>query len=92
MLVSRGRLRLTISVEEWITRSHAAPDIEFVPVDPWIGVRAGALADFPHRDPVDRIIVATALMLDATLITADARILEYPPVTSLWDRTGGVAT
>jgi PIN domain nuclease of toxin-antitoxin system len=30
-----------------------------------------------HGDPADRFIVATALMHDATLITADARLLRW---------------
>jgi PIN domain nuclease of toxin-antitoxin system len=86
MLVERDRLVLTVDVEEWIGRSHAAPELEFLPVDPWIAVRSVRLPGFPHRDPADRIIVATALTLEATLVTADARLLAYEPVETLWDR------
>ncbi|HKJ01025.1 MAG TPA: type II toxin-antitoxin system VapC family toxin [Longimicrobiales bacterium] len=84
MLVERGRLELTLDVEEWIGRSHAAPELDFVPVDPWIAVRSVRLGGFPHRDPADRIIVATALTHDATLVTADARLQGYDAVTTLW--------
>ena len=84
MLVERGRLELTLEVEEWVGRSHAAPEVEFLPVDPWIAVRSVRLAGFPHRDPADRIIVATALTHDATLVTADARLQGYEAVATVW--------
>ncbi|MHB1195045.1 MAG: PIN domain-containing protein [Longimicrobiales bacterium] len=41
--------------------------------------------DSPHRDPADRLIAATALLMGATLITADARLRAYEPLRSLWD-------
>ena len=39
-----------------------------------------AVADLPplHRDPFDRLLVAQALALDATLITTDRRLVAYP--------------
>lgn len=36
-----------------------------------------------HGDPVDRMLIAHALALDATLATADANIRRYP-VKTLW--------
>jgi PIN domain nuclease of toxin-antitoxin system len=56
-----------------------------VPIDKRIAVRAVHLADFPHSDPVDRMIVATALGMGATLLTADARLQAYPLVKTIWD-------
>jgi PIN domain nuclease of toxin-antitoxin system len=43
---------------------------------------AERLPDF-HRDPVDRMLIAHAIVGDFTLITADADIRRYP-VKSLW--------
>ena len=37
-----------------------------------------------HRDPADRIIVATARMNDCHIITADLKILYYPHVDTIW--------
>lgn len=85
MLVDRGRLELTLATEEWIGRSYAAPEIDFLPVDPWIAARSVSLAGFPHRDPADRMIAATALAHRATLVTADGRLLGYEPLTTVWD-------
>ena len=33
--------------------------------------------DFPHRDPADRMIVATALEAGARVVTGDRRILDH---------------
>ncbi len=46
-----------------------------IPVDGAIGIRANELEDF-HRDPADRIIVATALG-GHRLVTSDRRILDW---------------
>lgn len=85
MLVARGRLELTVDVEEWVRLSEAAPEIAFVPVDNRIALRAVALEGFPHRDPADRIVAATTLETDATLVTADARLRAYGPLPTVWD-------
>lgn len=85
MLVARGRLELTIDTAAWIAHAEAAPEIAFVPMDNRVALRAVHLDDFAHRDPADRIIVATALDLGATLITADARLRAYDALTTIWD-------
>lgn len=36
-----------------------------------------------HRDPLDRMLIAHAISLDLTLVTADKTIRRYP-VKSLW--------
>ncbi len=36
-----------------------------------------------HRDPFDRLLVAQALALDATLVTGDAALADYPCRTLL---------
>ncbi len=84
MLVARGRLKLTIPVEDWLAGVEALPFVRFIPVDNRIATRAVALEDFPHRDPADRMIVATALGLGATLVTADTRLRSYRAVESVW--------
>jgi PIN domain nuclease of toxin-antitoxin system len=85
MLVARKRLALTIDTSAWIAHVEALPFLSFIPVDDRIAVRAVQLEDFPHRDPADRMIVATALGLGATLLTADTRLRAYRPLRSTWD-------
>ncbi|MBZ0158222.1 MAG: type II toxin-antitoxin system VapC family toxin [Alphaproteobacteria bacterium] len=84
MLSSRGRLELTIDVDDWIAAAESLPFVYFVPVNNRIAIKSVHLPDFAHPDPADRIIIATALSLRATLVTKDRRILDYPHVTASW--------
>ncbi|HEX9165315.1 MAG TPA: type II toxin-antitoxin system VapC family toxin [Gemmatimonadales bacterium] len=85
MLVDRGRLELTMSPAAWVAKATALPFVEFVPVDPEIAVASVTLPAFPHRDPADRIIAATALRAGAILATADERMRGYAPLRTLWN-------
>lgn len=85
MLTVRARLELTMPVDAWIAHVGELPWLTFVPVDNKVALRSVHLEAFPHRDPADRIIVATALTLNATLITADDRLRSYKPVRTAWD-------
>lgn len=85
MLVARNRLVLTIDVEVWIARVEALSFLTFVPVDNRIAARAVHLEGFAHRDPADRMIVATAIGMGATLVTADSVLRSYERVQTVWD-------
>ena len=39
---------------------------------------------FIHNDPFDRIIIATAIEEDLTLLTKDSEIIKYDGVKTLW--------
>lgn len=81
-LVQRGRLELTMTPADWIARCEALPFLTVVPLDARIALRA---ADLPpvHKDPADRLIVATALALGTRLVTKDHRLAGYG-VTTIW--------
>jgi len=83
-LVKRGRLELTMSVDDWVARSEALPFLEFVPVDNRIALASTRLPGQFHADPADRIIVATTRGLGATLITKDDKLRRYAHVETLW--------
>lgn len=85
MLADRGRLRLTMDVADWIAHVETLTYLEFVPVDNRLAAQAVLLESFPHRDPADRIITATALSRGATLVTADERLRAYKPLSTLWN-------
>lgn len=84
LLASRGRLQLTLDPAEWIERSASLPFVRFVPVDNAIAIRSVQLPGALHHDPADRIIAATALTLDLTLVTRDRRLRAYPHLRTLW--------
>jgi PIN domain nuclease of toxin-antitoxin system len=84
MLADRGRLQLTMPVEDWVAKSEALSFFNFVPVTNSIALKSVGLQTPFHTDPADRIIVATAIALGATLVTKDQKILGYPHVKTAW--------
>ena len=51
-------------------------DIATIPPTDDIMIRAAQLPDF-HKDPADRIIIATSLAYDLTVITGDGKFPQY---------------
>lgn len=84
LLVQRNRLQLSLDVRDWLARCEALPFLSFMPVTTAIAVESTRLPDFPHADPADRIIVASALSLGAKLITKDEKIHQYRNQLSVW--------
>ena len=84
LLVRKGRLALNLDAADWIAASEALPYLRFAPVDHRIAMQANLLRGALHDDPADRFLIATAIILGATLVTRDERIRAYPHVTSLW--------
>jgi PIN domain nuclease of toxin-antitoxin system len=76
MLVRKGRLSLAGPVERWVEEALAVEGVTLTPLTSGMALEAAALPDPFPGDPVDRMLVATARILGATLVTADRRILE----------------
>jgi PIN domain nuclease of toxin-antitoxin system len=77
MLVSRNRLSLVARPERWFQRLLAIPGVRLADLSPDILIASSFLPGTPPRDPADRIILATARDLGATLITRDRLLLKY---------------
>lgn len=84
MLVSRGRLKLTMPPDDWVAASEALPFFDFVPVSNSIALKSVQLPGVLHNDPADRIIIATAISLGAVLVTKDENIRNYEHVKTVW--------
>jgi len=84
ILVSRGRLKLTMNPADWVAASEALPFFDFVPVSNSIALKSVQLPGILHDDPADRIIIATAVSLGAVLVTKDEKIRNYPHVKTVW--------
>ena len=84
MLVSRGRLKLTMPPDDWVAASEALPFFDFVPVSNCIALKSVQLPGVLHNDPADRIIIATAISLGAVLVTKDEKIRNYEHVKTVW--------
>ncbi|HEX3864884.1 MAG TPA: type II toxin-antitoxin system VapC family toxin [Stellaceae bacterium] len=77
LLVDTGRIDLDIPVEEWVERFVRRPGIVVVPLSHRAACRSYQLHPLPHRDPADRLLVATAIDLGCPLVTYDDRILAF---------------
>ena len=78
-----GRIRLTLPLREWLGKATAPPLVRRHGISPAIAAELAALPDSFHRDPADRILVATARVLGATLLTQDRRIVDAALVNTL---------
>jgi PIN domain nuclease of toxin-antitoxin system len=74
-LVERGRISLPVTPNEWRADWLQAGLVE-IPLDGRVALSSVALS-LPHRDPADRFIVAAAIQCQATLLTADQKILGW---------------
>jgi PIN domain nuclease of toxin-antitoxin system len=81
--IQRGKLDLGIPIEEFAHRIESSAIVELLPVDTATWLRSLELA-WEHRDPADRVIVATALVRGVPLMTADEEIRRFAGVTSIW--------
>lgn len=82
-LASLGRIRLHLPLGEWLERAAAPPLVQRAGISPAVAAEVGALPDSFHRDPADRILIATARVLGATLLTQDRRIVDAGLVRTL---------
>lgn len=78
--VRRGRIKISGDVLAWISDALDALSAVVASLEPAIAVDSVDLA-WDHADPSDRIIVATARRLGASLVTADTEILAFASST-----------
>jgi PIN domain nuclease of toxin-antitoxin system len=74
--VKRARLEISIGLNQWIKGLYHLGKLEILSVDVDMWLSSVAL-DWDHRDPADRVIVATASLLNCPLITSDRVITNY---------------
>jgi PIN domain nuclease of toxin-antitoxin system len=77
VLDAKGRVQLAPDCHAWIARALLAPGLGLEPLAPAIAIESTRLPNFTHRDPVDRILIATARVTGARFVTRDRRILDY---------------
>lgn len=78
-----GKLGLPMAAEEWYRKAVEGYAIEEIPVSSTIAMKSASLP-FIHKDPCDRIIIATALEHRMPIITADQIIPQYPSIKVIW--------
>jgi PIN domain nuclease of toxin-antitoxin system len=81
--VKTGRLHLGKPVLNWYAESLSRYHLDEIPLPASL---ICAAADLPllHRDPFDRVLVATAMDRGLVLLTSDRVIPTYPGVRVIW--------
>lgn len=75
------RLNLGRPIAEWFSIALGYPAIHLLDLTPEISIDANNLPGVFHKDPADRIIVATARTFGCELLTADDKITHYAHVS-----------
>jgi len=76
------RIELDRPLRDWLEQACAPPLVRRVGISPAIAAEVAALPSTFHRDPADRIIVATARVLGTILLTSDRRIIDSGVITT----------
>ncbi|MBA4181944.1 MAG: PIN domain nuclease [Anaerolinea sp.] len=84
LLSQGGRIRLDGGALHWIQSAVNLAQTSILHFTPEIAVLSAGFGDTLHRDPADRIIVATALHHGTRLVTADRAITQSGLVRTVW--------
>jgi PIN domain nuclease of toxin-antitoxin system len=85
MKAQRGKLKFNRPYSAWLDQALIEdPRIELLALVPRIAIAAVDLS-WTHTDPADRMIVASAQVHEAPLVTADERMHESGLVRCIWD-------
>lgn len=84
VLARRGRLSLDPTPSDWVRQALRRTPVTMAPVTHDVAIRSESLDGFKSPDPVDRLLVATAIEHDFVLVTADAAMRRYKGVETLW--------
>jgi PIN domain nuclease of toxin-antitoxin system len=76
-LVDKGSIELDLPVEDWVERFVSRPGLEAVALGHAAAARAYRLQGLEHRDPADRLLIASAIELGCPLVTYDDRIRRF---------------
>ena len=77
LLVSKERIALSIDIDEWIQRVASITGLNLMDLSIPILTQSCTLLNYEHKDPADRMIIASARSINAHLITLDQKIIDY---------------
>lgn len=86
VLVEKGRIKLGISTTDWFRAAIEDAKIELIPISPEIALESTLLPGEFHKDPADRLIVASARKFNIPILTSDGKIHDYSHVRAIQSR------
>ena len=85
LLLEKKRIQIDEDFGSWFDKSTKDLNLFEAPLSGDIARQHGTVA-LQHRDPADRLLLATAQLYDLTLITADERLMRFSGVNVLPNR------
>lgn len=77
VLVDRGHIQLDLPLHRWLDRFLGRTGVNSVPLEHKAAIRAYQLHHLEHRDPGDRLLIASAIELSCAFVTYDERIVQF---------------
>ena len=75
ILCQKGRLALNEGPSSWIAKAMRSSPVAEAPLNTEVVLETAKIR-LPQRDPADHFLVATARVLELTLVTADDQIIQ----------------
>jgi PIN domain nuclease of toxin-antitoxin system len=85
VLAERGRIKLVPDPRRWIAEALSRTPAHEAPLNHEVAMRSREILP-AHEDPADRFLVATALIYDLMLVTADESLIQQKPCPILANR------
>ncbi|HMX27223.1 MAG TPA: PIN domain-containing protein, partial [Blastocatellia bacterium] len=83
-LTEKGKIKPTVLPAVLAEIDNPQPILEVIPIDRRVFDFLGHIPRLTVPDMRDRIIAATALLLNLSLVTADTKIRALPNVVTVW--------
>lgn len=78
MLASKKKIIFNVPIERWIKEALTeAQKLSLVPLSPEISILSCDIKENIISDPADKIIIATAFINNAAIVTGDKKIIDY---------------
>ena len=78
-----GKLKLKLKPAVWFPRACELHGIQVLSLTAEAALTASALPGL-HKDPFDRLLIATAMTSGFTILTPDEKIRQYPKLKCYW--------
>lgn len=82
LLQKRQRIELPVPLDQWLDAALLGSDVQVLPITGKIARLAGILPEH-HKDPADRLIIATSIVNQSKLISFDSAFPSYTELNNL---------
>lgn len=77
MLANKGKIVINIPIKDWINKLLLISKIKIIDLSPDTLIESVLLPNYEHRDPADRLIIASVRLTNSVLMTFDQKIIDY---------------